>query len=413
MSDLPSRPSPVSESGRPVRFNPNTNAVLFLLTVFSVFFMAGGGEHPLFSKGWFFDSARFAVPLLLILLAHELGHYFAARLHHVPASLPYFLPLPLLSPFGTLGAVIVMPRRIRSARALLDIGAAGPLAGMVMALPFMIYGLSVSEVGPPPKTAYWMEGQSLLYSLVKYLVVGPIPAGYDVSLHPTAFAAWAGFLITFLNLLPYGQLDGGHVSFAVFGQRHTQVARWLPWVPVAMVVYNFWEHTWASLELQEGPRALYFLPWGALAGLAFWWRRRLAKGGKSPAEAPSAVPGDSQAPPQLERALTRWLPWMLVAATGYNLLTYTVKLNGSHAYAPAPWLTLLLLLLVLRRFAGGSGHPPVDDPRLGRGRRAVGLFTLSLFILLFMPSPLVQHDAVEEGPTLGASASAPVSSSTP
>jgi membrane-associated protease RseP (regulator of RpoE activity) len=227
-----------SVSDAPVRFDWRKNLVLFLLTVASVFYVGRmwsvePGAESTWVGGW-----QFAVPLLAILLFHEFGHYFAARLHRVPASLPYFLPLPLLSPFGTMGAIILMPRRIRSRKALLDIGAAGPLAGMLIAIPIMLYGLSLSSVGPRGD-AVVQEGQSLLYAALKYAVFGAMPPDHDVYLHPTALAAWAGFLVTFLNLLPFGQLDGGHVAYALFGERQSKLARFVYWTPLLLIAYNF------------------------------------------------------------------------------------------------------------------------------------------------------------------------------
>ncbi len=220
------------------------NALLFAATVGSVFLMGAlaAGWIPRASLDSAAEVARlgasYALPLLAILLFHEFGHYIAARHHGVPASLPYFIPMPLLSLFGTLGAVIVMPRRIRSARALLDIGAAGPLAGMLVAVPIILYGLSLSEVQPQTDGHYVQEGQSLLYLALKYVVHGHIPAGHDVFLHPTAFAGWTGFLVTFINLIPFGQLDGGHVAYALLGPRHHGLARLLLHLPLALAVYN-------------------------------------------------------------------------------------------------------------------------------------------------------------------------------
>ena len=177
-------------------FNPRTNAILFVLTVLSVFYVGQGwtakpdmGTWEALQGAWVF-----AVPLLSILVAHEFGHYIAARIHRVPASLPYFIPFPILNPFGTMGAVIIMPRRIRSANALLDIGAAGPIAGMVVAIPVMLFGLSLSELGPRSDTGYIQEGQSILYWALKAMVFGSIPADQDVHLHPTALAAVGGLL---------------------------------------------------------------------------------------------------------------------------------------------------------------------------------------------------------------------------
>lgn len=179
----------------------------------------------------------FALPLLAILLTHEFGHYFAARIHRVRASLPFFIPLPFLSPFGTMGAVIAMPERIRSRAALLDIGAAGPLAGLAVALPVLAYGLSTSSVGPASGAGI-LEGQSLLYVAMKRIFVGPIPEGSDVFLNATAMAGWTGLLVTTLNLLPVYQLDGGHVAYALFGERQNRFGRLVHQGLLLVVAYN-------------------------------------------------------------------------------------------------------------------------------------------------------------------------------
>jgi membrane-associated protease RseP (regulator of RpoE activity) len=170
----------------------------------------------------------FAVPLLAILLCHEFGHYIAARRHQVAASLPYFIPIPLV--FGTFGAIIRMRGRITTRTALLDIGAAGPLAGMAVALPVLVYGLSISEVHPQQPGNYLLEGHSLLYELLLYLIHGPIPAGHDIFLHPAALAGWVGLFVTMLNLLPIGQLDGGHVAYALLGERQDRLSSVLLWL---------------------------------------------------------------------------------------------------------------------------------------------------------------------------------------
>lgn len=243
----PVPPPPESEAPAEGARRPRwpLNLLLFAITVWSVFEVGqawnGRAEIP-GVRGWL-GGWPFAVPLLAILLCHEFGHYIAARIHRVPASLPYFIPFPKLSPFGTFGAVIVMPKRIRSANALLDIGAAGPLAGMVVAVPVMVVGLFFSKVGPRSESGFIQEGQSILYWFLKYLVHGRIAADQDVFLHPTALAAWAGFLVTFLNLLPFGQLDGGHVAFALLGeQRQNRFARFAVFLPLLMVLYNAWVH---------------------------------------------------------------------------------------------------------------------------------------------------------------------------
>lgn len=217
-----------------------TPALLFAATCLSVLWTGAGmtlERAPTtpaeLAAGWVY-----AVPLMSILLCHEFGHYFAARIHGVPASLPYFLPLPVLSPFGTLGAVIAMPERIRSRNALLDIGSAGPLAGMVVAVPVLVLGLMLSHVQPQPTGFYMQEGQSLFYWLLKYLVKGSIPAGHDVMLHPTATAGWVGLFVTMINLLPWGQLDGGHIAFALLGPLQNRIARMVRRGVLGFFLYN-------------------------------------------------------------------------------------------------------------------------------------------------------------------------------
>jgi membrane-associated protease RseP (regulator of RpoE activity) len=221
---------------------------LFLATTFSVFLTGASYRDATSVDGVIPDSTQnffqfllggwtFAVPLLAILVCHEFGHWIAARIHRVPASLPYFLPLPFLSLIGTLGAVIAMPSRIRSRNALLDIGAAGPIAGLVVTIPVLIIGLHLSTVSPLPPQ-YEQEGQSLLYSALKWATVGTIPPGHDVFLHPTAFAGWAGLLLTMINLLPWGQLDGGHIAFALFGEKQHLYARWMRYGLLLLFAYN-------------------------------------------------------------------------------------------------------------------------------------------------------------------------------
>ena len=212
-SHEPGPPSQRSKVGM-VLGSPYANLTLFVATILSTFFvgaqMVSDHGHPL--RGWIF-----AVPLLAILVTHEAGHWLYARKHRVDASLPYFLPLPI-PPLGTLGAVIAMRGRIKTRDALLDIGASGPIAGLLVALPVLAIGLRLSTVEPIPQHGF-DEGQSLVYLAMKRLVLGPIPSTHDVFLHPTAFAGWAGLLMTMLNLVPVAQLDGGHVAYALFGPR--------------------------------------------------------------------------------------------------------------------------------------------------------------------------------------------------
>lgn len=206
-------------------------ALLLVLTCLSTTYVGAlyVGTDPFGAPGGLLRGLRaglpFSVPLMSILLAHEFGHYIAARIHRVPASLPFFIPLPI-GVLGTMGAVILMPDRIHRRNALFDIGAAGPLAGMAVALPVLAYGLDLSMVGPQGADGgYTQEGHSLLYMAMLWLVKGPIPAGHDIHLGPTALAGWTGLLVTMINLIPTVQLDGGHVAYALWGARQERFSR--------------------------------------------------------------------------------------------------------------------------------------------------------------------------------------------
>jgi membrane-associated protease RseP (regulator of RpoE activity) len=166
--------------------------------------------------------------MLLILGAHELGHYFVARYYNAPVTLPYFIPIPLVSPMGTLGAVIRLKAPFVNRKTLFDVGIAGPLAGLVFAIPVLFIGLSMSSVGPCPVPRQGMqEGNSLVYAAAKLHVLGRfLPAGtLDVQLSPVAWAGWVGLFVTAINLLPAGQLDGGHVTFGLLGRRAELLGR--------------------------------------------------------------------------------------------------------------------------------------------------------------------------------------------
>ncbi|MBA3458030.1 MAG: site-2 protease family protein [Deltaproteobacteria bacterium] len=179
-----------------------------------------------FATTWWYGGPYFAGTLMGILLCHEAGHYIVGRMRGVDASLPYFIPLPPQISFGTLGAVIRMKSPITDRNALFDVGAAGPVAGLIVAIPLLVIGLHLSEVGPVlPDTA--IEGNSILYAVIKYIVFGRwLPGdGVDVQLHPMALAAWVGLLVTAINLMPIGQLDGGHVARAALGERHERLSQ--------------------------------------------------------------------------------------------------------------------------------------------------------------------------------------------
>ncbi len=167
----------------------------------------------------------FSVSILAILGIHEMGHYLASRRWHVRASLPYFIPFPSI--IGTLGAVIKMRSRIPNRRALTDIGAAGPLAGFVVAIVAHGIGLHLSDVVPKsevPQGALTL-GDSILSAWMGKLIIGELAEHQDVMLHPVAFAGWLGLLVTVLNLLPVGQFDGGHIVYAIFGRRHELISK--------------------------------------------------------------------------------------------------------------------------------------------------------------------------------------------
>ena len=245
------------------------NLVLFVLTVLSTLFVGASwsGKIPAGADGiWFLTHLwlgwPFALSLMTILVGHELGHYIAGRYYKLPVSLPYFVPFPV-PPLGTMGAVIVMKGRSLNRRQMLAVGAAGPLTGFLLAVPILILGLHLSTVEPlsmpAPGGTVFMEGNSLLYIFLKFAVFGqilpgsgltpafpaaakevlaalfgtvPLAGSYDVMIHSVALAGWAGLLVTALNLLPVGQLDGGHIMYSLLGQR----ARIFTWPIIVLLV---------------------------------------------------------------------------------------------------------------------------------------------------------------------------------
>lgn len=320
------------------------NIILFILTVFSIMLtgmdvppeaMPTDGSFPIsLILRYIFTGWPFALSMMGILFAHEMGHYIACRYYKVPATLPYFLPAPGISPLGTLGAFIMMRGIPKNKRVLFDVGVAGPIAGLVIAIPVLFIGLSISNLGPiehaPAGMSGLLEGNSLFYLFSKFMVFGellpkpastgglspamywlqyfftaqPIPfGGLDVQLHSVALAGWAGLLVTALNLVPVGTLDGGHVAYGLFGERARKI------FPVVIGVLL----------------ALSFLP---------------------------------------------------------VLLTYSLtQFNYS-------WLLWVMILFWL----GNVRAQPLDDiTDLDSPRRALGVFMLIVFILLFTPIPMVAY----------------------
>jgi membrane-associated protease RseP (regulator of RpoE activity) len=191
----------------------------------------------------------YSATIIAILGCHELGHYFACRYYDVDASLPYFLPAPILMT-GTLGAVIRIREPIPTKRMLFDIGIAGPIAGFLVALPALFIGIAMSHVVPIPPDFEGLElGEPLLFKLATALLWGPISEGYSLNMHPMAFAAWFGLLATALNLFPIGQLDGGHISYAVLGGRSVYVTIGMMLVTITLAYfYSSWI-VWSVLML--------------------------------------------------------------------------------------------------------------------------------------------------------------------
>jgi membrane-associated protease RseP (regulator of RpoE activity) len=207
--------------------------VLFVLTVASTLIVGG----PAYS---------FAI--ILILLGHEMGHYLMSRRYGIKATLPFFLPFPL-PPFGTLGAVIRMESTVSTRKALFDTGVAGPLTSLFLSIPAMVIGLRLSELIPASQVN---EGtlrlaDPPLFSMIQRLVLGKISENYEILLHPIGFAGWVGLFVTALNLLPIGQLDGGHIAYALFGRKSRVI--FLIAIAVMAFITVFYNPGWFLLLL--------------------------------------------------------------------------------------------------------------------------------------------------------------------
>lgn len=240
--------------------------LLFILTVFTTL-IAGAlqeGINPLKEPWKMYKGIPFSFTLLGILLSHELSHYFAGRAHHTKATLPYFIPAPSL--IGTFGAFIKMKSPIETRKALIDIGASGPIAGFVISVIASIIGLAYSEVIILPRVEGTLSlGDSILFLTLSRLVLGLSPAGHDILLHPVAFAGWIGLFVTSLNLIPIGQLDGGHIAFGLFGGFHRCLSIVLIFVLLIFGLF-LWEGwaLWAFLLLILGLRHPPVVQWEIL-----------------------------------------------------------------------------------------------------------------------------------------------------
>lgn len=201
---------------------------LFLLTFITTLW-AGALQNNvdiLTEPGKIWVGLPFAIPLLIILLAHEMGHYILSLRHNIRSTLPYFIPFPNI--IGTMGAVIKMKSAIPDRKALMDVGMAGPLAGAILAIPTIIIGLKLSSIVTVTSTEMAGGinlGESLMFKMLTWMVHGHLPAKAQVMIHPMAFAGWVGLLVTFMNLFPASQLDGGHISYALFGRKHRTIGK--------------------------------------------------------------------------------------------------------------------------------------------------------------------------------------------
>lgn len=379
-----------------------TSALLFAATVVSVFFTyafghasSHAGKDARFldiflrsvSGESMYQGLQFAGALLFILVAHESGHYIAARLHKVEASPPYFIPLPYLSPFGTMGAVIRMRGTIPTRRALLDIGASGPLAGLAVAIPLYLWGVAHSHPVVVDGDGLMTLGESLLIKGMDRLAAPTPPAGMELVYSPVAFAGWAGMFVTMINLLPVGQLDGGHVAYALFGKKQDVYARQ---VHRALLVFFFVVLIGHTARDVAGGHGLSLIG-RRLPSAVIWifWFQLLAVLGTLGAQNRSDAPPRADAPPSLSVG-TR-----IVIALGLAIIASLARSETSWAGTMMVVSFFLgLALLIAIELKGGAlrshdlfDHPPTGDEPLGAGRAAVAVVTLIMFVLLFMPEP--------------------------
>lgn len=202
-------------------------ALLFALTCLSTWHVG---------NRWSPDGWLYAVGIMTILLFHELGHFLQARRYGVPASPPYFVPMPF-PPLGTMGAIIAMRSRIADSKALFDIAITGPLAGLVPTLVFGAVGLRMSNLGGFVTEPPWLIGKPLLFAAVERIVIGSDLPGLKIEYHPLAVAAWTGLFITALNLIPIGQLDGGHILYTLLHKKaHVVSTALVVFVAMAMIL---------------------------------------------------------------------------------------------------------------------------------------------------------------------------------
>ncbi len=245
---------------------PFLHLVLFILTFLSTTIAGALFQKgvDIFKEPWrIYEGLPFSLTLMMILLSHELSHYFASRRHHTKATLPYFIPAPSL--IGTFGAFIKMKSPIVTRKALIDIGASGPIAGFILSVAACVVGLTFSSIVLVKDSEGALGlGDSLLFSLLSRIILGTPPESYEILLHPVAFAGWMGLFVTSLNLIPIGQLDGGHIAYAFLGERHRFISITLVVVLLLLGLFSwegwaFWGAVMIVLGLKHPP-VIYWEP---------------------------------------------------------------------------------------------------------------------------------------------------------
>lgn len=250
------RTAPTAAEQPPPHPKKNTplwvHALLFIITFITT--TLAGSDGSLSFNALTKNGFPFSATLMIILLSHEMGHYCAARRFGLSATLPFFIPVPhIISLIGTLGAVIKIKSPLRSRRALLYVGMSGPIAGFIVSLAAVIIGLSLSTIQPlpvmPPDSFVLHFGDSLLFRALTFAIHGSMPPGHDVMLSPIAWAGWIGFLVTSLNLMPIGQLDGGHIVHALIGKKQRYFG-WIAFLSLAALcaIWFYWV-VWVILIL--------------------------------------------------------------------------------------------------------------------------------------------------------------------
>jgi len=243
---------------------PFLHLILFILTLITTLGVGAmqTGVDIMKEPAKIYKGIPFSLTLMLILLSHELSHYFTSRKHGVKASLPYFIPAPTI--IGTFGAFIKMKSPIVTREALIDIGASGPIAGFIISVIATVIGLHMSEIVPVAQAKGGLNlGDSLLFSSLAQMVLGVTPSDSDILLSPVAFAGWIGLFVTSINLIPVGQLDGGHIAYALLGEKQKFVSILLIIVMgfLGLLLWEGWA-IWAVLLLILGIRHPPIIYWG-------------------------------------------------------------------------------------------------------------------------------------------------------